>query len=313
MSNSNQFSTARSPQLPLGSILSRIATLFLTNTESTTLPPPILVNSIPKSGTNLLLNMVRSIPGTTLTGDVSLTLARCGPGHQLGYLKQVIKRPRPGNVFAGHVPYSARTADWLRSHSIRQVFICRDPRDYTVSLYHYIMREAIPRHAYYEMFSRLGSDANRLMGAIRGLGVGQARMEVSPVSMANVKLMYDAFEGWRHNPNTLAMKYEDLVAPTGRPRSESRSVVTRLLRHLGLQPDTSLVDRLLTQGMDPSVSRTFRKGGSGHWREEYTPSHLNAFSEVAGDLLSKWGYATGEPNGPQLSRPAESPAVDCGL
>ena len=257
-------------------------------------PRPVLVNSIPKSGTNLLLNIVLAMPGTQYAGDLSLAAERDVPEDRLIFVKERILDLRSGRVYTGHIPYAIEIAEWLCEQGIKQLFIYRDPRDYTVSLYHYVMREAQPRHAYYEMFSNLGSDSERLLGAIRGIGQGQTKYRLSPSSVPNVRLIYEAYMGWITDKNTFALRYEDLVrGRAGQRSNKAASTVMDILWYLGVIRDThdiTLVDNILTEGMDPGKSHTFRRGGSGAWREEYTEQHIEAFRSVADDLLTELGY-----------------------
>jgi hypothetical protein len=216
------------------------------------------------------------------------------PEDRLVFVKERVLDLRSGRVYTGHVPYAIEIAEWLCKQRIKQLFIYRDPRDYTVSLYHYVMRKAQPRHAYYEMFSSLGNDSERLLGAICGIGQGQTKYRLSPSSVPNVRLVYEAYMGWVMDENTFAFRYEDLVGEEGGQRSDKAvSTVMDILRYLGMIRDTygiTLVDNILTEGMDPGKSLTFRRGGSGAWREEYTEQHIETFRSIADDLLTELGY-----------------------
>ena len=66
---------------------------------------PILINSIPKSGTNLLKNIVLSIPGARPSIDLSLANETTNEKECLEYLREKINRFSPGHVYTGHIPY----------------------------------------------------------------------------------------------------------------------------------------------------------------------------------------------------------------
>jgi hypothetical protein len=91
------------------------------------------------------------------------------------------------------------------------------------------------------------------------------------------------------------LRYEDLIGEhVGLPNSQAAITVTDMLQYLGIanvETNPSLVNTILTQGMDPNQSRTFRRGGSGGWKEEYSEQHIQAFCSVTGDLLSRLDYS----------------------
>ncbi len=120
---------------------------------------PIVVNSIPKSGTNLLLNILLSIPKTYRSSDYSLA-GSYKEKDRMQYILGQISDLENGAVISGHVPFFNEYADWLENKNLKQIFIYRDPRDVSVSLYHYIM-EKTPKHDYYDMMATLESDENR--------------------------------------------------------------------------------------------------------------------------------------------------------
>jgi hypothetical protein len=52
--------------------------------------------------------------------------------------------------------------------------------------------------------------------------------------------------------------------------------------------------RVLAAAIQPRKSRTFRSGRAGAWREHFTPAHKELFLQVAGDLLVRLGYESGD-------------------
>ncbi|HLO13708.1 MAG TPA: sulfotransferase domain-containing protein, partial [Anaerolineales bacterium] len=262
------------------------STLIKSRAEVGHLSSPVLFNSIPKSGTNLLKNILVVLPNARVVGDLSLAAEKDQNDERLDLVKSRISDLRPGCIYGGHIPYSTAIADWLCKHEVKQLFLYRDPRDVTVSLHHYVM-EKRKRHAYYELYASLGSNSDRLFGTICGVGEGQTVYKVSQSSIPNVKVMFDAFEKWLKDENTFPLRYEDLMNPI----DNGAEVVTKLLEFLNVPYNQELVETILSRGKDPSKSRTFRRGGSGAWREEYSEKHVEVFRRVAGDLLERWGYA----------------------
>jgi hypothetical protein len=248
---------------------------------------PILVNSIPKAGTNLLLNIVLAIPNTNHLSDVGAAMACHDPQERLELVQKGVSQLEPGSVCTGHIPHTDAIACWLAEKRVKQVFIYRDPRDISVSLYHYIVREAEPRHAYYPLYERLSSD-ERLMAAIKGLGEGRFKHRLSKTSNLNIRINCGIFSPWLHDANTFAVRYEDLISTN---RTTSLRTVRGMLRFLGLKVSSSMVSSIFDTGRDPGKSRTYRRGKPGAWKSEYSAEHIAAFREVAGDLLEQFGYA----------------------
>lgn len=248
----------------------------------------IIVNSIPKAGTNLLKNVALAIPGTRIVSDFSLATESSVPSEQLNFVLGKIKTLNPGDVYTGHVPYSPIFSDWLKGKNIKQLFIYRDPRDYAVSLHHYIMKNVEPRHAYYGLLDNLEDDSARLMAAIKGAGIPIEGKNSSPQHIPGVLRVFEMNYGWLADKNTLAVSYEDLVDPQNGPEA-----VRKIFRFLGfnLRAETEIIQSVYEKGLDPKKSHTFRKGISGGWKEEFTPDHINAFKENAENIMEKYGYS----------------------
>lgn len=249
---------------------------------------PILVNSIPKSGSNLLLNMIAAIPGTWYANEMYLAAEKHFPEDRLAFVQESISDISPGAIYAGHIPYSRNIAQWVEMQGIKQIFIYRDPRDVTVSAYHYVMNTQ-PRHPYYATYAKMESDAERLMAFIQGVGEGRTQYRWSVTSMPNIRLMYEIFMDWLSTPNTLAVRFEDIIDDAN---SDNKAVliVRRILEFLEMPYSDRLITDILRIGRNPKSSPTFRKGVVGSWREEYTEQHIQAFNETAPGLLKQLGY-----------------------
>jgi sulfotransferase 6B1 len=247
--------------------------------------PAVLVNSIPKSGTNLLKNVITAIPNMAVREDVSMASQRHDPADRLEYIRGIIKKISPGCIYTGHIPYTEEIHSWIGKEGFRHIFLYRDPRDVTVSLYHYIMKERIPHHPYYEMYSGFGSDHERLMKCITGYGDGVREYRNSADAIPSIRLSYKVYEPWLRAPGVLAIKYEDLIGP-GRMQT-----IENILKFIGIPCQPELLGKINAEGFEPKKSHTYRKGASGGWRDEYTPEHIEAFRKILSDeYLALWGY-----------------------
>ncbi|MEA3357256.1 MAG: sulfotransferase domain-containing protein [Patescibacteria group bacterium] len=252
---------------------------------------PILVNSIPKSGTNLLKNIVLAINGTHSGTDLSLANETTNGEECLDYIQKRIVQFSPGHVYTGHIPYFPEVSSWLKENKVKQVFIYRDPRDITVSLYHYIMKEKTPRHAYYSMYSNFESDKTRLLMAITGFGEGKNKFKVSNNSIPAIGLVYQAYLPWIQNNRSdcLSLRYEDLVGTDDDCKEQFKKIVRFINPNIFI--NEKLLQKIRTRGMDPRRSHTYRKGVINSWKDEYTQEHITAFrSNFDDSLLNDLGY-----------------------
>ncbi|MBI5450851.1 MAG: sulfotransferase domain-containing protein [Gammaproteobacteria bacterium] len=247
--------------------------------------PRVMVNSIPKSGTNLLKNIVATVPNMSVCGDVSLAAQRYDSVERIAYIRSSIGKSKPGCIYTGHIPFSEEIHSWLSEQKLKHIFLYRDPRDVTVSIYHYIMKEKTPRHAYYDMFSKFGSDHVRLMKVISGFGGGEKEYRNSPEEIPSIKLAYESYESWMNRPDVLAVRYEDLIGPARIQTVES------ILKFIEVNYSIDLLSKINSEGYNPKKSHTFRDGVSGGWKNEYKLEHIDAFRRVFSDeQLALWGY-----------------------
>lgn len=268
----------------------------------------VVANSVPKSGTHLLVRLLSllgfrqtdfgGIRSHLVSGPLSpikrLLRARGPEKVTIGVVSpQQISRSWlsrrlsqvPNNSFiTAHCIYTPQLAELLgEEHKMRLVCILRDPRDVAVSQMHHIKQRA--QHFAHEAFLALPSDHQRLLFSIRGGELGGRKLQ-------SLDERYRQFLGWERDANALMVKFEELVGPKGGGSAEAqRRTVERVAEHVGValeERTMCLVEEELF-----GVGRTFRKGQSGGWREEFAEEHVRATKEVAGPLLVELGYESG--------------------
>lgn len=263
----------------------------------------VMVNSIPKSGTNLLLRLLTLlgfekydwwVGAPLITG--SYPLARRilrGYGRQrvtVGidtpkkvnrqWLKHRIGRIPGGTAFVAHCPYEAEMDDLLRSESIRTVCILRDPRDVVVSHLHYL--KGNPRHHLHKEYLKLPNDHERLIVSIRGGKLGRH-------SLLSLEERYRRILDWEKYGSAMLIRFEDLVGPKGGGSPDAqRQAVEKLAVHLDLATDETATS-FACENLFGSSS-TFRKGQIGGWKSELSDQHRDTVKDVAGKLLIELGY-----------------------
>jgi len=235
--------------------------------------PPILVNSLPKSGTHLLMQIAECLPNTRQYG----TFLAQTPSLTLRYRSQRevnrhISRFAPGEIIGAHLHHSAATADKLREKNVFHMFIWRDPRDVVLSEAHYLA-EMNRFHAMHRKFKSMPSTEARVELAITGAGdnypdVGMRIMPYMP---------------WTTQPGTIALRYEALVDPDTQLQV-CRDILAAYATHCGVT-DGMPTPQDLVDAIVPQNSHTFNKGGIGRWKSEMNPKQQKMCEERLGDWL----------------------------
>lgn len=241
--------------------------------------PPVFANSLPKSGTHLLLQVTRALPGTRYLGrfiatSPSLTQRERHPR----ILADKVTRVLPGETLGSHLHYSPDVAVAMASINSLHLFIYRDPRDVITSEAYYLA-EMNRWHRMHKHFNALSGHKARLLLALDGLDTHYPE--------ANARLL--PYSGWLAAPDTLAIRYESLVGPH---QSEEIDRIVSAWRACGgtAAGTNNLVARLI-EAIDPGKSHTFRQGGIGKWRRGMSDAEAEVFSNRLIPSLTAFGYS----------------------
>jgi len=240
--------------------------------------PKVLLVSVPKSGTHLLLHTLALFP--TLRNKGSILGAQ-----EIDILNR-ISEIKPGQIVRIHERRTDEIDVLLESRNILALFIIRDPRDVCVSRMHYIMRECEhPKHDYYKSLS---NNFERLNATITGYE-GEY-LDDRNIWVGSIDFYFRILLNWIGQPRTLTIKFEDLVGFKGGGDSQAqKKTIMKIARHLRVK----LPSENLTYIADNAFSinsATFRRGQIGSWRDELKLEHILKFKEVAGQLLIDLGY-----------------------
>jgi hypothetical protein len=257
---------------------------------------PIFLNSIPKSGTHLLMQALDEMDGIRPTGvhlqkakvvrDGSEPVER---SRDIAWdkVEKVLRRnARPGQYMSAHIWAQPELFEQLTTNGYSILFMIRDPRDVVVSQAAYVKR--LRRHPDHERFSRaLESDQDRYRAIIEGYGADES----GPVGVSLAERL-EGFAPWLDHPDVLTCRFEDLIGPSG---GGSRDVQTATLRKvaaaIGAPLDAAEAEALSGQVWSPR-SATFNKGRIGGWRESFDDRTRELFDTVVGrELMDKYGYA----------------------
>ncbi len=220
--------------------------------------PPVVVNSLPKSGTHMLMQIAQGLPGTRYFGTFipqtpSLTLRE----RRQDALDRLIQRIAPGEVVGAHLYYNERTAAALDTVNALHLFIHRDPRDVLLSEVHYLTSMA-PWHRMHRAFASLDDHEARVHLAIVGDGTDRY-----PDSSRRI----GAYLGWCESENPTVVSYEQLS-----DRSLLLSKVGDIIKAYGERgasiTDSAGLRQSLIDAIEPEKSHTFNRGTTGRWRHE---------------------------------------------
>lgn len=242
--------------------------------------PGVLANSIPKSGTNLLVRVLYLMK--PLRRKLMRTLTD-RPGVDV---LQSLTHIRPGQIAAAHLYFSEELAERIDALGLKHLLMVRDPRDIAVSNAFYLARKD-SRHRLYPYFSSLPSDSERLTAAIQGVAADK-----TPDGMEGFDLgrHLKNYLKWSTSPDCLIVRFEDLVGPEGGgARSRQLAALARIRDHLGLAFSDEELESIAQQVFD-TRSRTFFKGQIGNWRNHFEASHKETFKHIAGNELLQLGY-----------------------
>jgi len=256
----------------------------LVEPEDFGLSPPVIANSFPKSGTNLLIQILEVLPGLVCYGSFvasmpSITFKERSHQTHLRLIRHIV----PGELVGAHLFYDPLYHAKLVGKNSVHFFVYRDPRDNVISEAHYLtfMNRWHRMHNYYA--NRLTCMDERISTAI--LGVSEPGF---PYDYPNIAERFSRYRGWLEQPDVFAVKFEDLVSE--RRNETLRSIVAFFAKHCVAEFDIDEVTQRAVSNMNPKSSPTFRKGRVGGWREGFSDKHKAHIKMVAGELLVQLGY-----------------------
>jgi hypothetical protein len=248
--------------------------------------PKILINSVPKSGTHLLMQIILGIPG------MSFRKATLDSFVFFDGIRQEVKTIINAEVAIGHLSYNTDLASDISNKGIKHIFISRDLRDVAVSYMHFIINQ-YPDHVLYRYFTEyLTTNEQRLRALICGIQLKDNEVEkYGFVSYPGIRQEFEKIYNWKGKQNLLEIRYEDLVRNEESQKSEIQKIIEYLwadIQELNITKE-NLLD-LMIKNINPETCWTFRKGIIGGWKEIFTDELKALFKKNAGQFLIDLGY-----------------------
>lgn len=225
----------------------------------------ILVNSVPKSGTNLLKQAMT--PFGPYQGHFGMYDGSSGKKWGHAALVSILEglADQEGYVTC-HLHWRPEFEEVIRSSGMKVIYLYRDPRDMVVSHAHYVKKTA--SHSLHGVYKELGLQACIRL-SMSGMP-NERRFEFPDI--ANRYLPY---LGWRQ-PGYYRLQFEDVI---GFSLMDWESLAS-------FCGDVSAATEMM-MAIRPEESPTYRQGKAGGWTEEmdaenqaYFKEHFNWFLDL---------------------------------
>lgn len=244
--------------------------------------PPVIVNSVPKSGTHLLLQVLSSLPnlrrwGLFLASQPSFRFREIPERRLATKIRGMANR----EIAGAHLHWSRLIQEACRQRGVIKFFIYRDPRDVVVSEAYYLA-EMNRWHRLHGRFRAIADPQERIRLSIEGLS--SAEGPVYP----DIARRYERFLPWLEDPDVLAVRYEDLVGD--KRASHIERVIRFWLARQSEADSASVLTRQAIESIQPQRSHTFRRGQAGGWREAMDAETKSHFSRRCESLVTRLGY-----------------------
>ena len=271
----------------------------------------IMVNSIPKGGTHLLLKLVYllGIPddpkrfwlgagqirlgfeplNRLLKGSYSDSVITIGSEVpvEVGarWLEKKISKVPDNHSFGAHCLYSENLSELLKNNEVIPVCILRDPRAIAASHMHYVKKWT--KHFFHNEYMKLDSDYERMRFSITGGTLG--KYTVKPLAER-----YRNFAGWGNDPSVALVRFEDLIGSSGGGSDLAQfDAIKKVADHLLIDVDEqkiALIQEKLFGRNDGTQSDTFRKGTVDSWQSELDDSLKQLLDQELSGIMAELGY-----------------------
>lgn len=260
------------------------------------------INSLPKSGTNLLAKCLLLF-GYTERGHLSTgTVLDSRPAamfrrlfwrtHKQGYslgvnspievrrrpVDAMLRRVRENQFVSAHVGYRRDLLDTVLEQGFVPIQVIRDPRAVLASFVPYVVGDK--SHFLNPLFTSLSPEA-RYAAMLDGIERnGQIQRPLRTCCLA--------LDPWIENDRVYTVRFEDIVGEKGGGSDTRRlEVLGEIAGRLAIpEPD---IQRVSEELYGPG-RHTFRKGKVDTWKDEIPPALLPRLESELGDILEKWGY-----------------------
>ena len=250
----------------------------------------ILVNSLPKSGTNLLAKLVqmaglqesgKSLASSSVLGKYQLVKSCLRLDHlsgnnvplgleipvSVGYRwLAVYLKINDNQYISGHAAYSEQLAYLLQISGIKKIQVFRHPAAVLVSWAKFIAEKNNKWHPSHSQLAKMNLDDRCCFMLSGGLLVDTNYFQSSFLEILR------RADGWLES-DALIVRYEDVVGSRGGGNDAvQRLAIANVMRHIGKEANDHELDRL--QEHLYGGTHTFRSGQINGWQAEISKHTL---------------------------------------
>lgn len=248
--------------------LSKIVISLCMTTSFVTCAENIGVISILKSGTHLVLKVVR------LLTNKQQVIAAIGK-EAVMLPQEKINEAGKDKILLAHLLYNEYNLNILQKNNYKSIFIFRDPRDQIISHVYWIYK-------------------NIHMGPQwKGFNFNQVILELIQnnynLVRYDINKYYNQFLPWQNAPFVYTTTFERLVGPLGGGSLQKQlQEIQNIASHLGISITLEKAREIASKLFGNTL--TFRQGQIGSWKKHFTVKQKEAFKKTAGQLLIDLGY-----------------------
>ena len=260
------------------------------------------VNSLPKSGTNLLAKCLLlfgykergHISAGTILDSTSrayfrrLLWSTSSDGYLLGVNSPVMVRKPPinsklrklreGQFMTAHVGYQQELLDAVIANGIVPIQVIRDPRAVLASFVPYVVGDK--NHFLNGLFAAM-SPNDRYKAVLDGVTENNSTQK-------SLQECCEALDPWMNTNDVIVVKFEDIVGEQGGGSDKKQLTVLEQLADALKLPREKI--QQVAENLYGPGRHTFRKGRIDSWKDEIPSRVLDRISTEMSEILDKWGY-----------------------
>lgn len=232
--------------------------------------PRVLINSIPKSGTNLIEEVLHYFP--FMRGKVQRTLL---PSMNEGSTYRKAANIKNGQCIPAHLHFSERLLENLKTNDVKVIFIVRDLRDSLLSHINYLEKIDI-NHPHARLFDECANLDDKLEIYLNGTNEFQAWND-----------FVRQYRGWMlPSPNVLVVRFEDLINLKSNPTRSAHIIaeIAAFLKIKNVNPEYILSRMINEKGL------TYNAPGINKWKKSFSENQIKLINRSLSEELKFFGY-----------------------
>ena len=246
--------------------------------------PRIFVNSLPKSGTNLITRTLSQFP--YIYRPLCRTLSE--PKLSVDRIITRLENIKTNQFLIGHLWYDDKYQDAMQKRSVKQIVVIRDLRDVLISKLFYILNNDRD-HILHSKLNTIQSISKQLEMLLIGCKLPNEDIRDD---LTGLVYEWSKFKKWINQKSVIIVKFEDLIGESGGGSKDNQvRVVKTISQFLDIEMSNKHIDEVCRK-IFYSKSKTFRSGKIGGWKECFDNDLEGKFKYYLGDELINLGYET---------------------